>query len=83
MKNGIKPCSEGESRSRGASSRVTALKGARVRVAERPRWIREFVLAPFGCGGSVCESNAPATGFLPPAGFEDREDHRTLCASNL
>jgi len=32
-------------------------------------------------GGSVCESNAPATGFLPPAGFEDREDHRTPCAS--
>jgi hypothetical protein len=34
-------------------------------------------------GGSVCESNAPATGNLPPAGFEDREDHRTLCASGL
>jgi len=29
----------------------------------------------------VCESNAPATGNLPPAGFEDREDHRTPCAS--
>jgi hypothetical protein len=34
-------------------------------------------------GGSVCESNAPATSEMPPAGFEDREDHRTLCASGL
>jgi hypothetical protein len=34
-------------------------------------------------GGSVCESNAPATSKMPPAGFEDREDHRTLCASGL
>ncbi len=32
-------------------------------------------------GGSVCESNAPVTGLPPLAGFEDREDHRTLCAS--
>ena len=32
-------------------------------------------------GGSEWESNPPATGFLPPAGFEDREDHRTPCAS--
>jgi hypothetical protein len=32
-------------------------------------------------GGSVCESNAPTTSEMPPAGFEDREDHRTPCAS--
>ena len=32
-------------------------------------------------GGSVCESNAPTTPEVPPAGFEDREDHRTPCAS--
>ncbi len=32
-------------------------------------------------GGSVCESNTPATSKMPPAGFEDRDDHRTACAS--
>ena len=32
-------------------------------------------------GGSVCESNTPATSEMPPAGFEDRESHRTPCAS--
>src|SRR5260370_28640854 len=32
-------------------------------------------------GGSVCESNTPATSKMPPAGFEDRHDHRTACAS--
>src|SRR5580700_8333771 len=32
-------------------------------------------------GGSVCESNTPATSWMPPAGFEDRDDHRTACAS--
>lgn len=32
-------------------------------------------------GGSECESNAPATGSLPPAGFEDREPHRGPFAS--
>src|SRR5207248_2926066 len=37
--------------------------------------------ANFGFGGSVCESNAPATSEMPPAGFEDRDDHRTACAS--
>src|ERR1700675_5183898 len=31
-------------------------------------------------GGSVCESNTPATSKMPPAGFEDRDDHRTACA---
>jgi hypothetical protein len=31
----------------------------------------------------VCESNAPATGFLPPAGFEDREVHPDSDASVL
>ena len=34
-----------------------------------------------GHGGSVCESNAPATSEMPPNGFEDRESHRTPCAS--
>jgi hypothetical protein len=34
-------------------------------------------------GGSEWESNPPATGNLPPAGFEDRESHRTPCASAL
>src|ERR1700722_17368506 len=34
-------------------------------------------------GGSEWESNPPATGNLPPAGFEDREDHRNPCASLL
>jgi len=29
----------------------------------------------------VCESNTPATSKMPPAGFEDRDDHRTACAS--
>src|SRR5580698_10789298 len=33
-------------------------------------------------GGSVCESNTPATSKMPPAGFEDRDDHRTACASS-
>ena len=32
-------------------------------------------------GGSECESNAPATSKMPPTGFEDRDDHRTACAS--
>jgi hypothetical protein len=32
-------------------------------------------------GGSEWESNPPATGNLPPAGFEDRGSHRTACAS--
>jgi hypothetical protein len=32
-------------------------------------------------GGSEWGSNPPATGNLPPAGFEDRDDHRTACAS--
>jgi hypothetical protein len=32
-------------------------------------------------GGSEWESNPPVTGNLPPAGFEDRDDHRTACAS--
>src|SRR6266436_1631230 len=32
-------------------------------------------------GGSEWGSNPPATGSLPPAGFEDRDDHRTACAS--
>src|ERR1700694_149467 len=32
-------------------------------------------------GGSVCESNTPATSKIPPAVFEDRDDHRTACAS--
>jgi integrase len=34
-------------------------------------------------GGSVCESNTPATSKMPPAGFEDRDDHRTACASTV
>jgi hypothetical protein len=34
-------------------------------------------------GGSECESNAPATGNLPPAGFEDRELHRQPLASSI
>ena len=34
-------------------------------------------------GGSEWESNPPVTGNLPPAGFEDRDDHRTACASTL
>jgi hypothetical protein len=34
-------------------------------------------------GGSEWGSNPPATGSLPPAGFEDRDDHRTACASEL
>ena len=34
-------------------------------------------------GGSVCESNTPATSEMPPAGFEDRDDHRAACASVL
>src|SRR5258708_9103190 len=32
-------------------------------------------------GGSEWGSNPPATGNLPPAGFEDRDDHRTAYAS--
>jgi hypothetical protein len=32
-------------------------------------------------GGSEWESNPPATSEMPPAGFEDRGDHRTACAS--
>ena len=32
-------------------------------------------------GGSEWESNPPATSKMPPAGFEDRDDHRTACAS--
>jgi hypothetical protein len=34
-------------------------------------------------GGSVCESNAPATPVVPPAGFEDRDRHRTTNASSI
>ncbi len=34
-------------------------------------------------GGSEWESNPPATSGMPPAGFEDRDDHRTACASVL
>ena len=32
-------------------------------------------------GGSVCESNAPTTPEVPPAGFEDRNRHRPAYAS--
>jgi|HubBroStandDraft_2_1064218.scaffolds.fasta_scaffold06200_7 uncharacterized protein (DUF4415 family) len=32
-------------------------------------------------GGSEWESNPPATSEMPPDGFEDRDDHRTTCAS--
>jgi hypothetical protein len=34
-------------------------------------------------GGSVCESNTPATSRMPPAGFEDREFHREPVASTF
>jgi hypothetical protein len=34
-----------------------------------------------GCGGSEWESNPPRTTESPYAGFEDRDDHRTACAS--
>jgi hypothetical protein len=33
-------------------------------------------------GGSVCESNTPATSKMPPAGFEDRELHPQPYASS-
>jgi len=41
----------------------------------------EFLYLAEKLGGSVCESNAPATGDPPPTGFEDRGNHRTACAS--
>jgi len=41
----------------------------------------KFVYLTGKLGGSEWESNPPATGKLPPAGFEDREDHRAPCAS--
>src|SRR5580704_2028346 len=34
-------------------------------------------------GGSVCESNTPATSKMPPAGFEDRELHPQPYASSI
>ena len=35
----------------------------------------------FSFGGSEWESNPPRTTKSPYAGFEDRDDHRTACAS--
>ena len=32
-------------------------------------------------GGSEWESNPPTTSEMPSAGFEDRDDHQTTCAS--
>src|ERR1700720_102725 len=46
-----------------------------------PEWSHYDTVGCDRNGGSEWESNPPATGNLPPAGFEDREDHRTPCAS--
>jgi hypothetical protein len=49
----------------------------------KPNWFASDLLACklLKYGGSEWESNPPATGNLPPAGFEDRENHRAPCAS--
>ena len=51
-------------------------------IRNRLRFLSNFVACKLlKNGGSVCESNTPATSKMPPAGFEDRDDHRTACAS--
>jgi hypothetical protein len=58
---------------------ITATRFSRLRLT--PRHHQETGKLLKTNGGSVCESNTPATSWMPPAGFEDRDDHRTACAS--
>jgi hypothetical protein len=42
-----------------------------------------FFAMRFLCGGSEWESNPPSPSEITICGFEDRESHRTPCASSL